>query len=171
MLCEACSDLLSVVGNHSPGTGTGIKPQLFAFPEAASVWRGAHHVEPNSFANAALARCYICSTIFRDCSTELRAQALLFRTFYEVKVAPPENAPSSVDNHYELNFNIEILDGQEPIAAQQVFDCNGTFKILPKEGTVVSGDAMRNMTDLSLLRSLRLRRSACTDLQHVHRKV
>jgi hypothetical protein len=123
-----------VVKNYPPGVWVGIKPELFEYAEHKEGWAGSHHHELNSFLNAALKRCYICSTIFRDCSTELRAQARSFHTFYELRVAEIDDTRHSGDKQYELDFTIEILDGNDPIAAQQVFDCNGTFKLLPKTG-------------------------------------
>ncbi|KIW70258.1 hypothetical protein, variant 2 [Phialophora macrospora] len=139
MLCKECIKLLSVVKNHPPGDWVGIKPSLFDYPEDQDTWAGSHHVEPYSFLNAALERCYICSTIYRDCSAEMRAQSMSFRTFYSLKVSNFESARPTGDNHYALEFTIEILDGRDPIAEQQVFDCNGTFKIIPKKEISASG--------------------------------
>jgi hypothetical protein len=138
MLCNECIKLLSVVKNHPPGNWIGVRPRLFDYPEDEDAWAGSHHVEPYSFLNAALGRCYICSTIYRDCSVEIRAQGRSFRTFYSLKVAVIESSPPPGDNHYTLDFTIEILYGEDPIAEQQVFDCNGTFKIVPSKGTSLS---------------------------------
>ena len=40
-----------------------------------------------------------------------------------------------LEDRYELEFTIEVLQGRPPIAKEQVFNCRGIFKILPKRGT------------------------------------
>ena len=172
MLCGPCTELLSVVKNHSPGTWIGTKPKLFAYPTGVDVWAGSHHIEPNSFVSATSSRCYVCSTIYRDCSTELRAQAWSFRTFYELRVAKLEGAHPSMDKHYDLDFTIEILNGREPIAEQHVFECNGTFKILPRHGMVdFVPAAVLEVANLSSLRSSCFRTTPLTDSKYVYGRV
>ncbi|KAJ9616433.1 hypothetical protein H2200_000151 [Cladophialophora chaetospira] len=140
MLCDACTNIFSAVKTHPPGEWIGIEPKLFAYPRNPNVWLGSHHIEPHSFLNAAQGRCYICSTIYRDCSTKLRTQANSLRTFYELTLATSGGPHEAVKARYDLDFTIEILDGQEPIAKQQVIDCNGTFKILPKQEVSAPGE-------------------------------
>ena len=109
MLCRACTKLLTVVKDYPTGEWVGLKPSLFDYAEDEDAWAGSHHTEPREFLNAALGRCYICSTIYRDCSAELRNQASSFRTFYELKVADRASFSRSLGNQYELDFTVEIL--------------------------------------------------------------
>jgi len=134
MLCNACIGLLLVVKTHPPGTWTGIKPVLFEYPELPNAWAGSHHIKAGDFLGAAQRRCYICSTIYRDCSAELRKHARAFRTFYQLQAMATNGSIPDQEDHYELEFTTEILNEEEPITEQQVFDCSGIFKILPKRG-------------------------------------
>lgn len=134
MLCLACQEVLSLPETSPPGSRMGEEPRLFSYPHLPEAWVGSHHIEPWQFLFATDERCYICSTIFRDLSPELRDQAQFLRTFYKLlKSGDGLSAPSSEDR-YSLEFMIEILQGKAPIAEQQVFDCTGIFKILPKNG-------------------------------------
>ena len=126
MFCKECNRLFQTVKHSSPGTRSGVDPELFDYPELEDGWVGAHHTQAGSFRLAVDARCYLCYSIFRDCSQEARKQAEVFRTFYEIR-------PTS-NNHYALNFTVEILEGKAPIAQSQVIDCIGTFQILPRGG-------------------------------------
>ncbi|KIW33541.1 uncharacterized protein PV07_00381 [Cladophialophora immunda] len=142
MLCNACSDLLSVVKTHPPGTWTGVKPALFEHPEEPNEWAGSHHIHVGDFYEAVQQGCYICWTIYRDCSNELREQAPAFRTFYQLRSLDADGTLPHLEDHYELEFTTEILDGEAPIAKLQVFDCSGVFKILPKNEVSASGEPL-----------------------------
>ncbi|KIW90807.1 uncharacterized protein Z519_08590 [Cladophialophora bantiana CBS 173.52] len=142
MLCNACIDLLSVVKTHPPGNWTGTKPALFEHPEGPNEWAGSHHVGAGDFYDAVRQGCYICWTIYRDCSTELREQAHTFRTFYQLRALDADGSAPHLEDHYELEFTTEILNGDAPIAKQQVFDCSGVFKILPKNEVSASGEPL-----------------------------
>ncbi|KAK7905911.1 hypothetical protein LTR67_000635 [Exophiala xenobiotica] len=124
MFCEACKRLFHTVKHSSPGTRSGVDPELFGYGELENGWIGSHHIQAGAFRSAAEARCYLCYTILRDCSQEARKQADAFRTFYEVR--------PTLEDQYDLNFTVEILNGRAPIAQAQVIDCIGTFRILPK---------------------------------------
>ncbi|KAK5265950.1 hypothetical protein LTR96_008851 [Exophiala xenobiotica] len=87
---------------------------------------GSHHIEAGTFRSAAGDRCYVCWTIFRDCSEEERKQADVFRTFYEVR--------PTIEDQYDLDFTVEILTGRAPLPQRHVIGCIGTFRILPKGG-------------------------------------
>jgi hypothetical protein len=135
MLCKACENLLSTVKTSSPGFWSGVKPSLFEYPQLQDVWAGPHHIEPEGVLSAVKQTCYICSTLFRDCSAELREQARSFRTFYQLRLARSNDEVRNSEDHYALEFTIEVLQGEAPIAEEQVFDCSGIFKILPRNGT------------------------------------
>jgi hypothetical protein len=135
MLCKACEKLFSTVKTSSPGSWSGVKPCLFEYPLLQDVWAGPHHIEPDGFLSAVKQTCYICSTLFRDCSAELREQARSFRTFYQLHLGGNSDEVQHTEDHYALEFTIEVLQGKAPIAEEQVFDCSGIFKILPRRGT------------------------------------
>lgn len=147
MLCSACTGIISVVRKHPPGIWIGPKPTYFAYPESAVAWAGAHHAEDGAFYDAVQKNCYICSTIYRDCSHEIRSQAYIFHTFYRLqKVDSPSPQPQS-DNCYELEFTTEVIHGDNLMAEEQVFDCSGVFKILPKQIISVSGEPLALTTN------------------------
>ncbi|OAP62892.1 hypothetical protein AYL99_02119 [Fonsecaea erecta] len=142
MLCNACINILSVIKTHPPGSWTGTKPVLFDHPEGPNEWAGSHHVHEGDFYEAVRRGCYICWTIYRDCSTELREQAHAFRTFYQLRALDADGTLPHLEDHYELEFTTEILEGEAPIAKQQVFDCSGVFKIIPKNEVSASGEPL-----------------------------
>lgn len=134
MLCSACNDIFSNARMVAPGSWIGTKPSLFDYPELPNAWAGSHHIEQNEFLEAADQRCYICSTLFRDCNTALREQAQSIRTFYQLRLVDDHAPLQPSKDHFELEFTFEVLHGKAPIAERQVIDCSGVFKILPKNG-------------------------------------
>jgi hypothetical protein len=87
----------------------------------------------------------LCYTILRDCSQEARKQADAFRTFYEVR--------PTLEDQYDLNFTVEILNGRAPIAQAQVIDCIGTFRILPKGSMFVRRAPFIRVSDIVIQKS------------------
>ncbi|KIY03971.1 uncharacterized protein Z520_00663 [Fonsecaea multimorphosa CBS 102226] len=124
------------------GNWSGTKPALFEHPEGPNEWAGSHHIHEGDFYEAVQQGCYICWTIYRDCSTELREQARAFRTFYQLRALDADGTLPHLEDHYELEFTTEILNGEAPIAKQQVFDCSGVFKIIPKNEVSASGEPL-----------------------------
>src|ERR1700710_2705283 len=122
MLCCACRDVLSRVKLHPPATWSGATPTLFDYRETSNVWAGAHHVEPHAFLTAARSNCYICATIYRDCSHQLRQRAHAFRTFYQLRTTRTDDLLTGPEHAYELEFTTEIFQGKEKIEVPQVFD-------------------------------------------------
>ena len=109
---------------------------LFDFDTPEDGWAGSYHVEQGSFLDADRALCYICATIYRDCNNNLRQEAHRIRTYYQLRLLPRDGSSGSEEDRYELDFTGEISDGQERIERQQVFDCRGLFKILPRDGRI-----------------------------------
>ena len=167
MLCNACTGLLSVVKTHPPGTWTGIRPALFESAELPSTWAGSHHIKEDEFLEAAQRRCYICSTIYRDASAELRKQAHAFRTFYHLRAVGTSPSLPHLYGSYELEFTTEILNVEKPIAEQQVFDCSGIFKILPKKGKASPSRSPRTRLLTDLTRDIHFGRTACVNIENL----
>lgn len=129
MLCGVCDRAISSIRNSKPGSCTGPDPDLFEYPEREDTWRGAHHIEIGSFSHAVTERCYICYTLHEACPREARKHTDTFRTFYEIK---PHG-----DDRYLLQFTIEVMpNGKQSEAVAQVVEPYGTFKILPRTGTI-----------------------------------
>ena len=134
MLCGACDKIFSNARKVAPGSWIGTKSSLFDYHELPNAWAGSHHTEQNEFLQAADHRCYICSTLFRDCNTTLREQAYAIRTFYQLRLVDDYRSSQPAQEHFELEFTFEVLHGKAPIAERQVVDCSGVFKIVPKNG-------------------------------------
>jgi hypothetical protein len=132
-LCRVCLELFNTVGSTPAGTWSGAKPGSFGYPELTDAWGGSHHTEPGSFITAFERKCYICSTIFRDCSVLQRKQAWNFRIFYLFYELREQNT-SRKPARYGLEFSIEIVRPDQDLTKELVFECRGVFKILPLTG-------------------------------------
>lgn len=131
MLCGSCQKIWARIDSGLPCDKQTAEPSLFEYAQQPNTWTGSHHTSDGSFVSAVQDNCYICTTIERDCTRELRKQAALFRTFYQLQST---DNPDQDGRRYDLDFTVEILRGQPPIPQRHVFDCSGIFKILPKQG-------------------------------------
>lgn len=138
MLCATCQRVIAHIGS-APGSWEGPKPELFGYAERTDTWRGAHHTIDASLVRSVREGCYVCNPLLNAFPRQERKRARSCRTFYEISPRGHQ--------HWALRFTIELPADNPPLgAAAQVIECHGTFKILPKNGMLVT-HAVRDSTD------------------------
>ena len=138
MLCETCRQVVACIGTP-PGSWSGPQPELFGYPESADTWRGAHHITDGSLVRSVREGCYICNPLLGAFPRKHRKRAKSSRTFFEVRPDGPQR--------WALRFNIELPAGLSTLDfPEELIECHGTFKILPKDGTLQTA-TIEHLTD------------------------
>jgi len=133
-LCKVCLSVFTDIRSAPAVSWEGSKPQSFGYPEASYVWGGSHHTLPGSFLSSVKSKCYICSTIFRDCNDSQREFANNFQSFYRFyKLQEGEIDDDMM--RYGLRFGVELVQDDRGVLGEFFYDCQGDFKLIPFKGT------------------------------------
>ena len=132
-LCKVCLSMFTAIRSAPAGSWKGSKPQSFGYPEASYVWGGSHHTLPGSFLSSVNSKCYICSTIFRDCNDSQREFANNFQSFYRFyKLQEGEIDDDMM--RYGLRFGVELVQNDRGVLGEFFYNCQGDFKLIPFKG-------------------------------------
>lgn len=132
-LCNICASMFTAIRSAPAGSWQDPKPRSFGYPESSYLCGGSHHIRPGSFLNSVKIKCYICSTIFRDCNDFQRELAKNFQIFYRLS----ELGDGEYDDgmmRCALRFGIEVEQEDQDVQGEFFYDCQGDFKLLPFKG-------------------------------------
>ena len=129
MLCATCEQVIARIGTASGWKETtGLKPELFTYPDRPEFWTGAQHVVNFSLVQSVQYGCYICNPLLAAFPHQEKPRAPHARTFYQICCDDQER--------WIIRFIIELP--RTNLLPAQMIECHGVFKILHPNGKLRS---------------------------------